>query len=329
MNGDPNRLRLPERFTARSLARFSRQVASLKDKQKIFLDFGPSRDISPGAALYIHNKIAQIQAEIGAHNVEFINTENHPYLGHLGLFQSLGINIGRNPNLPPSTDNYLPLQKISTQAWLEDLSFLGLSEHVDTKCRHLSNILCKGIEIEEKELIHYNIRELIRNIFEHSQATELCILAQYWPQLRKAEIALSDNGVGITQTISRNNLIDINSDQEAISAALMPGVTGSERLKNGDEWDNSGYGLYMTSEIARRFGHFYITSGNTAHEIRPSESYFVDSVYAGTLISMGFEIKNNVNSHAFLSDIAISGEKLAKENFGRKAKTASRSSKGS
>lgn len=194
---------------------------------------------------------------------------------------------------------------------------------IQEKSQSLSNILLGTQSHTERDsslVISYSIREILRNVFEHSQSDECFICAQRW-QDGRAEIAIVDNGVGIFKTLSQAYEI---TEDEAILEAIKPGITRTSVLTNDENiHQNSGYGLYAISEIGRSFGEFHIGSGTKIYSttkkpnIRPS-------IFNGTFV--GLRINNiPTNFNDLLQDIIKSGEEEAqKEGRASKASNASK-----
>ncbi|MDD3815941.1 MAG: hypothetical protein PHZ02_15000, partial [Desulfocapsaceae bacterium] len=92
--------------------------------------------------------------------------------------------------------------------------------------------------------------------------------AQYWPNKCSVELAILDSGRGFKSSLSGNPFLDKNmTDRAAVNYALLPGISG--KMYKGkyqdpyDEWENSGFGLYMASEVCRNGGSFFVCT-NTA-----------------------------------------------------------------
>jgi len=119
--------------------------------------------------------------------------------------------------------------------------------------------------------LEFVLREIIRNVAEHSKASQLGFCAQYWSYRNLVELAILDTGIGFAASLSENPYLDKNmSDRDALNYALLPGISGKMykgKLKDPyDVWENSGFGLYMASEICRNGGSFFVCT-NTAGAI--------------------------------------------------------------
>ena len=319
-------INIPERITASSLSRLQNIIAAQHSDKELIVDFGPQRHFSPRSILLLFRTLETQFEGRKKGLIKLKNASQHTYLQHVGLFNKLGID-DREYKIDATTHNYLPLHSISIEGWLQDLGYDELASHIDQKSRKLTDIICRDLPADESNLVHFNLREIIRNTFEHAEASRIDIIAQYWPKLRKAEIAIHDNGHGIRSTISRNTVLPVSNDLEAIKASILPGVSGSSRGRTGSDWDNSGFGLYMTSEISRLYGSFSIGSGTKIYELRGNSQIEGNLEIGGTFVSMEFQLDNKARASTLLSEIAARGEREAKRRFGKKSGTASKSSK--
>lgn len=137
------------------------------------------------------------------------------------------------------------------------------------------------------------MRELMRNVVEHSSADEIIFCSQYWPTKNVAEVCIIDEGVGIMRTLQKNPHIDASSDKKSLNYALMPAISGkafkgAPKPRNKSHWNNSGFGLYMTSRICRNGGSFFIASGDTGLILtsgKDSKKYY-ETNHSGTIIRM-------------------------------------------
>jgi hypothetical protein len=143
--------------------------------------------------------------------------------------------------------------------------------------------------------LSYSIREIIRNVVEHSRSSVVGYCAQYWPTRNRVEVGIVDNGQGIRGGLSGNPYLNLESDRHAILMSMIPGVSGvtykGSHNNQYDVWENTGYGLYMTSRICQRGGGFLISSGDSAVELRNNQKFEYKCQFEGTAIRM--EINTN------------------------------------
>ena len=193
-----------------------------------------------------------------------------------------------------------------------------LGDVVEKESGRLARIVDRG-NGELHKLLTYLIREIIRNTPEHAETDTVWVCGQYWPSYELAEIAIADEGIGIYNSIIRNTAHReyITSNVLALKWALKAGISEafrpSAKQRNNDEWANSGFGMYMVSEICRHLnGSFCMISyGNYLlidnHGVSEGETS-----YAGTAIRMRVPSKRISNAQEIISRIASQGENEAK-----------------
>ena len=145
------------------------------------------------------------------------------------------------------------------------------------------------------------------------------ICGQYWPSYSLAEIAIMDEGIGIFESITQNEAHReyIKDNATALQWALKAGISEafepSKKQKSGDEWANSGFGLYMVSEICRHLnGSFCIISYGNYMLIDNRGVKIGKTSFNGTAIRIRVPSKKISNAQAIISQIASQGEAEAR-----------------
>lgn len=145
------------------------------------------------------------------------------------------------------------------------------------------------------------MREVFRNIVEHSKSKRFGFCAQFIPTTNKVSFAVLDRGIGIKESLKDNPKLIINNDLEAIRESLKPGISGKvyagQKRKPKGDWANSGYGLYMTSNICKKGGSFFITSGNKGIYLTENDEKILEMNTIGTALNLTINLnqKNNLN----------------------------------
>lgn len=156
----------------------------------------------------------------------------------------------------------------------------------------------------------YCIREILRNVFEHSGADECFICGQRWEN-GNVEFAILDEGRGICATLGQK--YNIVSDADALLTAIRPGTTRTAGLsKEENVFDNSGFGLFVLSQLSMNFGWFCLGSGNARifgkdRVVSQKDGYAM----AGTFFGARF-LRAPSDFLGVLDDIIESGEGEAK-----------------
>lgn len=173
----------------------------------------------------------------------------------------------------------------------------AIGKVVDGHALRLAKVLAHEEQGDLVETFRYSLCEIIRNVAEHSKSANVVFCAQYWPTKDRAEIAILDQGVGIYETLKCNPHLGIENQQHAVNLSLLPGVSGksyrgAKQRPNMSQdkryWQNSGYGLYMTSRMCRSDGSFFIGSHDSAVFLRRDEKHYPKFEFPGTVVRMVF-----------------------------------------
>ena len=196
------------------------------------------------------------------------NYEHRTYEAHMGFFQSFGLKYGKLPGEAINNNNYIPITLFDVQSIKNNARDLSIhpGEYLTNRAEEISEILTRGNNEVLKDVLTYCIREIFRNIVEHSKSSMFGFCAQYLPSINKVIFAVLDRGIGINEAISQNPKLKIEDDLNAIYESLKPGVSGKvyagQKNKPKGDWVNSGYGLFMTSNICKKGGSFFIASNS-------------------------------------------------------------------
>ncbi len=147
-----------------------------------------------------------------------------------------------------------------------------------------------------KDLISFSIREMLRNIFDHSQAQTFWYVTQAYPRENRIEIAIGDTGVGFKGTVPFDCEYmwynDCVKDIDAIYEAVKPGVTAmSNHSYEIEDNKNSGYGLPLVKKIAEETnGFLLVASGEKAVKFERDSNTEIDCWIQGTMIGISIYV---------------------------------------
>lgn len=176
--------------------------------------------------------------------------------------------FGQPPGAVASTDSYIPIT-VGTVDEIRSRALDGFSHHGDliqADAEQMVSVLMQSPGGQVHETLSYAIREVVRNVVEHSRSNKDSFAAQFWPATGVAEIVVSDEGVGIARSLRANPRNKVADDADALKMAVRPGVSSRDtrRRRAGDVWANSGYGLYMIRNLCAVGGSFILASGGRA-----------------------------------------------------------------
>jgi len=198
-----------------------------------------------------------------------------------------------NKTSDKGSNNYIPADILILSEFIsyDRLSRSDMNESILDKSGRLTTVLTHLSDGAAYNTIKYTIREIIRNVYEHSGSHEILICAQYWRNKNIVQMTICDFGMGIKNSLSANEQYADLDGYSSIKIACLPGVSGNYKdLQNKDplkKWQNTGYGLYMASSICRNDGDFYIISNENAILFKGKERrrYEIKG-FKGTLIRM-------------------------------------------
>lgn len=311
----------PNNSTLSSIFQFCDYLFSIPIENKILIDFSTMGRVEPFCLVYL----SKILRDIIKRNVyKMIWCQNHynqDYASHMGFFKSFNLDHGKMPGEAMGSHTYLPitcltieeLQQEATQEWQP------VQEIIERRAQKLSERLSQQSNSNLVETLTFSIREIMRNVLEHSGSENIWYCAQYWPRYDKAEITLLDEGIGVQQSIITNPFLEVKNDSDAIQQAIMPGISSKSykgiRVDRNNPWQNSGYGLYMTSRLCRNGGGIYIGSGT--HGIlldeRGKTHFNLNHYCQGTTIKMDLSLSKLSQLQTQLATYRTEGYQIASQ----------------
>ncbi len=319
--------------------KFYEKLNAIVPDDEIVIDFSRMSHFDPLPMLMMGAIIRHYGERFPEIPLRITGCENKSYAGTMGFFKyiSASCNVGKLPGEANGSANYIPITPIVMddlqKAEYEKGNYMALGDIIEKEAGRLSRIVDRGNE-ELHKLLTFLIREIIRNTPEHAETNKVWICGQYWPSFEVAEVAILDEGIGIYRSITQNTAHKeyIKDNSAALQWALKAGISEafrpSMKQKSTDEWANSGFGLYMVSEICKYLnGSFCIISYDDYlmiddHGVRTGKTAF-----EGTAIRIRIPSKEIHSAQSIISHIAAQGESEAK-TIRNAFKTASLPSRG-
>jgi hypothetical protein len=257
----------------------------------------------------------------------------------MGLFSTLSrITMGDESSRiasesNPQSNKFLPITTLQTKDFLDESGreLSAMNEAVDREASRLTRALTHLGSGYAFDAVQYSLREIMRNVFEHSGSIYLRYCAQYWPTNRIVELIISDCGMGIYNSLIGNPSFKAVKERDALHFACLPGVSGNAQAMreraSGNPWRNTGYGLYMTSRLCRNNGDFLVISSNHALTLAPSgKKDFEISNVKGTLIRLHLDLTSTQAFRSELVKYTEEGKQIAEGIRGAKVLEASAAS---
>ncbi|MFD2741958.1 MULTISPECIES: ATP-binding protein [Sphingobacterium] len=292
---------VPHSLHSYSVFRFINKLSEADTSKDLVIDFSQNTFMDPCSMLVLSSELAFCKKKF--YNVHLKNYDHLGYPLHMNFFHSLGLSELSNANAHP---NYIPIMIRSCKDIIKDAadrSMLYQEYLTNHFVKQFTEILSNHLNEVSSEITEYCIREMLRNILEHSDSPQLGICAQYFPTKGQIQISIRDIGVGLTDSLKLNPKLKISSPFDAIKYATEPGISGKvySGMKNKPtgEWVNSGWGIAMTKSICTLGGSFLIASDNlSAYYCTPSiwndgAPIYTKSNFSGTVISMNIPVRFN------------------------------------
>lgn len=283
------------------------------------VDFSHVKNCDPYPMLIVASAIREFRKQYRNNPFKAVSCTNS-YANHMKFYRACGINLGEDIEISLGKSGYEAITKMSVQNLKSECleTRNSIQELIDSKSKEMAKVVAQGNKGFEN-WIAFAIREIIRNIPEHSKGDEIWYCAQYWPSFDLVELAIMDEGIGIKESLIRGGKISSDcSDEEAIRLALEPGISGESEYIHDVDWKNSGFGLYMVSQMCAELdASFIISSGNAAVTVlkHTDVSYVkTNSNVKGTAIQIRIRPTNTVDYESIRRKILFEGEKRAKQN---------------
>ena len=303
--------------------RFSADLADLPATDEIHFDFGQVNFATPGWMIAVGAALRQFKDEHQGIRKQAINFKKLTYPAHAGFFQFFCMKFGKELNQASSNERFIPITSLLVDE-IRDEAIDQMEHHGDTIQRSsekLIEVLLQSRATPAFQVLSYAMREMIRNVVEHSASSDLAYAAQYWPGTGKAEIAITDRGMGLSKSLSSNPKLGTVSDEQALDLAVQPGVSSKtwRKQRSRSVWANSGYGLYMVKGLCvASGGSFSIASGSFVRTWSKKGELTAPTHLKGTTVILQLNSDN-------LEDIDLELAKLRDEASGGKPSTASMS----
>ena len=316
---------------------FYQNVKNCCDEENIGIDFSDVRFVFPFGSLMIAEGLKQVfnKRMISGQHVYLTNPEvidesyNNAlsYLKYFGFFKYVGIDKGFEPNQNIYNTSYIPIKTITKVSLKKGSSSEDWYDTINIACENIATIITD--DDFSVHMLTYCFREIIRNVFEHAKIDYCSLMAQYYPRNNIVEIAIFDTGIGIYESLKESG--SPYEGDDLLEHVIRPGISSKIGGSRNDDWENTGFGLYVISELGKQYGNFSLISSNQYISFE-EEKLLIDKI---NIKGTGIKLKISLNDSAYfpniLKSIVDKGEELTVEIFGerREASGMSKSSKSS
>ncbi len=248
------------------------------ESKRLELDFCRLNFIEPTGVTVLSN-IIELVKKLGG-DVTFcghlIHVRAIQYLDDSQFFRRyIGNSLREAVRIRPTTAELTLVSHARSFGWIENDLMPWIEEKTGVRQASLASIkVC--------------FQEVFNNIRDHSTVDVGCIFGQFYPNLNKLQIAISDFGVGIPSNVRklRANL----TDGDCIKLASQEGFT----TRTGRNNRGAGLDVLIKNVVKNNGGSLIIHSGNGILSCVKSEegvkktAKSADGFYPGTLLQVTF-----------------------------------------
>ncbi|OIN95023.1 MAG: hypothetical protein AUJ48_04055 [Deltaproteobacteria bacterium CG1_02_45_11] len=315
------KLKIPQNLSLINAINFCNRLWKLEKDNVYEFDFRQLGKVEPFTMAYVANELKRFSL-VNLGTCSAINFEDHSYAAHMGFYKAFGLQHGKEPGEATGSSTYIPLTILKVEDIKKEAALGG--EHVgdvlEGKSKQIAQMLVQQAKGNLVDTLTFSIREIMRNVVEHSESDIIEYCAQYWPTKNLVEVAVLDTGNGIRKGIETNPYLEIESERDALHLSLLPGVSGKMykgvKERKHDEWQNSGFGLYMTSRICRNGGSFFIVSNDSSVLLTSNGKRDIECDYKGTALRLQIDTSSITDYKDMLTKFRNEGYETAKRFSG-------------
>lgn len=271
--------------------------------------------IEPAGAIIFLSTIDRLREDTISYEMEPIDNLNRDAISYgetMGIFQKLGLSDAHSSG---QGSNYIAPTKVVLAELFDSLHSQGktIEAYYDEIANKIVKKILRGLGMGSddivRDLFEFVVREMIRNIFDHSQTTHFYYGSQLYPAVNSVELVIADLGLGLLKTIPfdiEETWFSQPTDEDAIRKAMIPGLSAlSNHAYAPEDYKNSGYGFALVRKIIEKTnGYFSIASGKKTVTYSLSEENVEDCDIKGTLIRMRINLDrlNTIDFDEILED---------------------------
>lgn len=318
-------VKIPQNLSLRNALNFCNRLWDLEHSDEYEFDFANLGRVEPFTMAYVANELKRFRKTKPESKFTALNHQNKSYAAHMGFFRAFGLKFGNEPGEAAGSSTYLPLTILNVSDLQQEAadSYDHVGNIIEAKSEQIAKILTRQNSGDLVDTLTFSIREILRNVVEHSESEIIEYCAQYWPTKNLVELAVLDTGNGIMHGLSTNPFLNISNERDALHLAMLPGVSGKMfkgvKKRKHDEWQNSGFGLYMTSRICRNGGDFFIASNDKSIFLDRTSKNDLECKYKGTALRLRIDTSKIYSYSEMLAQYRNEGYEAAKKFSGKDA----------
>lgn len=163
------------------------QLRQLPASNAYILDFEAMKWVEPFPMLHVASAIQRAMEAHPASSFGARGFSDKTYASFMGFFREAGLEVGPAVGQISDHKNYLPINVLDLNSVKQEAELGGQAAGRVIE-RYAGNIARTMIQQNHGKLwetLQYAIREVIRNVSEHSQSRYAFYCGQYWPEKRQ------------------------------------------------------------------------------------------------------------------------------------------------
>ncbi|WP_162527409.1 ATP-binding protein [Casimicrobium huifangae] len=308
-------------MTAAEASSFCRRLFDHRFSETLSIDFSELAFVIPQGTMCLFIGVTKVIAErrnLGLSSLTLLiptpRTDAVAYLMYMDFFEHLALpsQTTTYAKLPPDR-KYIKMSCVHLQREEFLVSASTFHRRLDDQAQSFAEFLLQRSSTDDAavQAVGWCLREAVRNVFEHAQVDRAYVTGQAWKN-GQVELSVGDAGVGICESLAASHQPKDACD--ALRLAVQPGITDYQGPETDDDWQNSGFGLYMLRRIAGDFGSLTLVSGGAflkvetqgeEHLLRPTGSRF------GTTLALSLKIPSDIYFPNLLERYKNEGEDQA------------------
>ena len=151
--------------------------------------------------LIVSSQLSRLKRRNPEAQYQLIGANNLSYAGNMGFFKAFGENHSSNKGFTPSGTTFIPIRIMNREKIQSDAFQQGIEvgTEVENHSEEMAKMLCREEHGDNFDTLSYSMRELVRNVVEHSESEKLAYCAQYWPTKNRVELSIIDRGIGLLE----------------------------------------------------------------------------------------------------------------------------------
>ena len=165
---------VPRRLPFETAVQFSCELASLPLDRNFFFDFDNVGRIEPFALLFLSSELQRCQSKRPNSKFSALRFESCGYAAHMGFFKAFGLDHGNAPGEAKGSNTYIPITIFDSGVIQKQAAenYEAVGHFIEGKAEEMARMLTRNNSGDLLDTLSYSIREITRNVLEHSKSDQ-------------------------------------------------------------------------------------------------------------------------------------------------------------